>query len=386
MDLAEAIVTGHGPMNHAVSLDDLKSTLAGVRRQLDDKQRRLETVVKSNLEALRWFEAQTRAITQGHEHLRAEAQCLIDLPPLRPDSFSIPLVSEMPDRETFRAQQVRLRILEAVKQLAVSKEYEMEKVSDSRGSSVAMISRKAKKLADMLQGVPSNLIVEASGSFLELVQSSMRPQLEQLPHFAALFHNDAHWIAAFVSSTVPSVDPLLIQRWSQLGSAMLSHHVQKQSKELSDDLKDPEDIEKAVAKALMRIGQLARVWAAPLLDPALFARTMLAFEAIVLRSFYAHLTHLDYITDAVIARSKRLAASILRAQDTSDELSPLRRRIRAYVDAMDMSLMQLTNRFRRGAFKGTISAQECHGLIEALFEDSPSRRACLEELEEDFQA
>lgn len=38
MDLAEAIVTGNGPMNHAVGLDDLKATLAGVRSQLADKQ------------------------------------------------------------------------------------------------------------------------------------------------------------------------------------------------------------------------------------------------------------------------------------------------------------------------------------------------------------
>lgn len=49
MDLTEAIVTGHGPMNHAFSLDDLKSTLAGVRHQLHDKQVRSSLLVISLL-------------------------------------------------------------------------------------------------------------------------------------------------------------------------------------------------------------------------------------------------------------------------------------------------------------------------------------------------
>lgn len=340
-------------------------------------------MIRSNLDALKWFDAQCRSLSHAREQLRAEAQSLIDLPPLRLDAFSIPVVPDMPSREVFRAQQVRLRLLEAVKQLAVSKDYEMEKISDgNNGEGVAMVSRKLIRLLPLLEGHGPDLLVEAAGLYLDTVQASMRPQLEQLPHFAALFHNDANHLAAFIASRVPNCSSC--EHWTRMGTAMLEYHVQKQSEELREDLESPEDMERAVAKALMRIGQLARVWAAPLLSPPLLARTMRTFEAILLHALWRHLIALDYITEPVIARSKRLASSLLRAQETGDELAPVRRRIRAYVEAMDMSLMQLTNRIRRGAFKETLGPAECHRLIEALFEDSPSRAACLEELEEDI--
>lgn len=62
----------------------------------------------------------------------------------------------------------------------------------------------------------------------------------------------------------------------------------------------------------------------------------------------------------------------------------LRTKIEAYVEALDMSLMHLTNWIRRGHFEQRLTVSELAHLVEALFEDSPSRRACLLELAEDI--
>jgi hypothetical protein len=160
--------------------------------------------------------------------------------------------------------------------------------------------------------------------------------------------------------------------------------VKKQSHELQAILHiEGDNIERIAAQALLRISQIGKVWA-PILDKIVFASSMLVFEGIVLEWFWSYLSGIDYITEETIQLAKRLANSIVRQQETRDGLSDLRTKLRAFVEAMDMSLMQLTNRIRRGQYEGILSPQECYCLVEALFEDTPSREACLEEIAEDF--
>ncbi len=80
----------------------------------------------------------------------------------------------------------------------------------------------------------------------------------------------------------------------------------------------------------------------------------------------------------------KLKSACLNILCTVTGCEVMKTRISMYIEAMDMSLMQLTNRIRREYFKGVLGPQELYHLIEAMFEDSPSREACLEEIAVDL--
>jgi len=383
MDFATELVRLKDSSNHQpLSRDDLRATLLGVRLQIKGKQAHLRTLVKTNLPALQWFHSHSQALTAAHEQLQVEIQAMRDFKPLRLDILPSKPVA-MVKRDEFRGRVVRERLMEAVQKVAVTQDFEMEKVN-AQDSTVMMISKKMARLAKILNEAPKELVQEASNTYVRLAHASMKSNLEQLPHFAALFHNDTLHLATIMAALIPEAN---VTSWVDLGRKTLQFHVRKQTAELQQILTVKGDnVERVAAQALHRIGQIGKVWA-PLLPPDVFSEAMRVFEGVVLTWLWAYLSSLDYITDTAIQEAKRLAAAIVRAQDSNnivDGLGELRAMIRAYVEAMDMSLMQLTNRIRRGQFNGTLSPQHCHALIQALFEDSPSRQACLEEIEEDF--
>lgn len=390
MDLADTVISGKGALNQPCSIDDLKTTLAGVQSRLKSKQGRLETLLRDNLDAFRWFDEQSRHLAMSYEQFVPEIESIQRLKN-KPTVF-IPTLDlpALPTREEFRAKIVRERLIEATRQLALEKDFEMTRAvlegitwNGHTIKFILTVSRKVPKLIELAKDKPSSLVAEVVNLFLVLQHQVYREHLVQVPHFGALFYNDTQFLIHH-TMICGGVSLDLIKSWNGLGSAILDAHAKKQSQELQAILQiDGDNIERVAAQALLRISQIGKVWA-PILDKAIFGSSMLVFEGIVLEWFWSYLAGLDYITDATIHQAKRLANSIVRQQETRDGLSDLRTKIRALVEAMDMSLMQLTNRIRRGQYEGVLSPQECYNLIEALFEDTPSRDACLEEIAEDF--
>lgn len=391
MDLADTVINGRGSLDTHCSIDDLKATLAGVQVRLKSKQDRLEALLKENLDAFRWFDEQSRQLAHSYEQFVPEIETIQRLrgkPTVDIPALDLPT---LPTREEFRAKILKERLIEATRRLAFEKDFEMnQSVLDGitwNGHKMAFaltVSRKVSKLVGSIDGQPIDLAAEVVNLFLVLQHQIFKDHLVQVPHFGALFYNDTQFLIYYLKTRHTSVPVALVQAWNKLGSQVLDSHVKKQSQELQAILQiDGDNIERVAAQALLRISQIGKVWA-PILDKIIFASSMLVFEGIVLEWFWSYLSGLDYITEETIQLSKRLANSIVRQQDTRDALSDLRTKLRAFVEAMDMSLMQLTNRIRRGQYEGVLSPQECYSLVEALFEDTPSREACLEEIAEDF--
>lgn len=369
-----------------VSLEDLKATLLGVQGSLASSRDRLSKLVSVNMDALKWYDSQTKAVLRAYHQFSAQ---LGDLSAAKVESARIGQRQfPLPEKAEFMARKGREIVLSQVHSLVHSKDFDKEAGLlegfswKTRPMSFSlMVSRKTNKLLALLVQCNTELALLAANHYIQVTLGVMKSQLESLPHFAALFYNDCQFLSYALLARGAKDDRLLL--WNSLGSAVLDSQVARQVAELEAILEHADELasaEKASAQALMRVGQLTKLWQG-ILDTAMFTCILAHFEQLILEWYWEFVSNLDCISEEVIGRIKSLTALVVSESFPAN--TEIKTRIKAYVGAMDMSLMQLTNTARRGGFEGVLEPAVLYHLVESLFEDSRSRQACLRELHED---
>jgi hypothetical protein len=310
--------------------------------------------------------------------------------------------------EEYSKGELRNGLLLWVRDLAMLRDFEkdvgvlqLEKVR-WRGKAVKAslpISRKTKQLVATLlarpAAVPLELLVEALNLYIQACYLAFEEQLAGLPHLAALFHNDTQFLLQLAVDRLPGGHQCgaILQQWSLTGALVLQSQVQRQATDIRERILpdaaalgsdgEREAVQRASGQVLMRLGQLGRIWA-PILDEAVYQGVMSELHALLIEWLWSLVCSVDYLTPSLVGFIAGLCKEPLAQSAAYLPASEARRQLEAYLEAMGMGLMQLSNWARRGHFGGRLGSRQLMRLVEALFADSASRQAALDDLAEDL--
>lgn len=398
MELVEALVGGRSDLvkpndvKRTISVDELRDALSLARKTIRDKETSLISLTNDNKEAIQWYHEQTSSISKSIRQLETEI-----------DDLQMPIVDfqqltsfkklPIPPSQEWCKERLREYALNEARTLALLKDFEMElgmlEGLSWQGKPLCfniMISRKTNRLVKALTAgdLPLDIQVDAFNLYLSLISQTMKLQLHGVPHLSALFHNDCQYLAFLILSKDPVTYSRALRSWNQLGSSLLDGHFSRQLSDLLAILQlsqSTEALKQMSTQAFQRVSQIGKLWG-PILDSSLFQSIMNAFERTILEWLWACLFSLDCIGESSIPAWRDLVYSVAATKNPSN--TDLKRKIIGFADCMEMGLMQLTNRIRRGEYENILTPQECIHLLRALFEDSPSRRACIEEIAQDI--
>lgn len=311
--------------------------------------------------------------------------------------------------EEYSKGELRNGLLQWVRDLAMLRDFEkdvgvlqLEKVK-WRGKSIKVslsISRKTKQLVTTLlsraECVPLELLIEALNLYIQVYYLAFEEQLAGLPHLAALFYNDTQFLLQLAIDRLPGNQcGAILQQWSLTGALVLQSQVQRQAKDIRERILDGDDIgsldgahereavQRASGQVLMRLSQLGRIWA-PILDEAVYNGAMSNLYELLIEWVWSLVYSVDYMTPSLVDFITGLCKEPLAQSTPYLSTGSTKSQLEAYLEAMGMGLMQLSNWARRGHFTGRLDSRQLMRLVEALFEDSPSRQAALDDLAEDL--
>jgi len=303
---------------------------------------------------------------------------------------------------------IKERLLQESRRLALLHEYDRSivKLQITKEKHLEIcISKKGRQLADQLEAIIESpkdensnelglVIRDACDLYLWLFYEGFKEQISGLPHLSALFYNDTQYFSHLFLFHFP--DPIhthTVLDWQTRASHVLDRQITKQKQEiltiLGEGDMDISVLRKLSDQALMKISHVSRTLLT-VLDKAVFEAIYSEMVYGLVNWVWVFVMGLTEISTEECAALESWWTSITALDSSNSSLDDPRikelfMKLHKYQDILSMSLLQFTNSHRKGLFEGILTPRELVNIIDAMYKDSPSKRALITEISMDFE-
>jgi hypothetical protein len=259
--------------------------------------------------------------------------------------------------------------------------------------------KELKSVMEITENVPfrtdiSSLLVGTAQNYLDSFEEHFRHQLGQLPHLAALFYNDCHYISKILGSW--QIDGCV--RMETAGSRILQAILDRNTRDVAElcnprvwerlyygqlDEQAIRMIEKSLSQGYLQVGQVAKVFK-PILAPELFSKIATEMVQQVLDWVWNGILNVKSISRETLSilpefvQSVRSGASKVIESDDEFEVD---QKLEIVLRISQQNLIQVSNAFRRDEYRDTLSLIEFRAIIGLLFPETAMKAAFLAEID-----